>query len=259
MFELPKERTTVGTTEPKRLFIFSHAKVGKSSNLCQLPNSLVIDLEDGTDSYESQSLNVKQIAVKEGKKPIQILAEIAVKLREEAVKGFQYDFIIIDTTTALEDIAREYAVDLYKKAVVGKDYKGNDVVAELPNGAGYDWLRKAFKKIYDQFTGLSTKCLILAGHVKTASISKDGKDLQARDIQLTGKLKTIVCQDADAIGYMYRNKETSQNILSFKTSEQDLATGARPEHLSGKEFIISEKTDKGLTTNWGLIFPSLNK
>lgn len=257
--ELPKVKVKPTVVEPRRMFIFSQAKVGKTSLMCQLPNSLIIDLEEGTSNYESSSIDVKAIATKEGKKQINVLGEIAAKLKEEASKGFQYDFIVIDTTTALEDIARSYATDMYKKTVAGKNFTGTDVVTDLPQGSGYEILRIAFKKIYDQFTGLASKCLILVGHVKNASINKEGKDLQARDIQLTGKLKTIVCQDADAIGYMYRNKETNENMLSFKTSEQDLATGARPEHLSGKEFVISTKKDGELITNWDLVFPSIKK
>lgn len=254
---LPKEKKKPETIEPKRLFIFSHPKIGKTSNLSALPNSLIIDLEDGTENYECAAINIKKLSIEQGKKPLTLLGEVASSIKEEVTKGFMYDFVIIDTTTILENIARDFAVDLYKKSVVGRAYTGNDVVSELPSGAGYEWLRIAFKKIYDQFTGTAKKCVILAGHVKNSSIMKDGKDLQARDIQLTGKLKTIVCQDADAIGFMYRNKETNENILSFKTSETDLATGARPDYLSGKEFIISKKEDGKLVTYWDNIFPSI--
>jgi len=91
-----------------------------------------------------------------------------------------------------------------------------------------------------------------------------GKDLQAKDIQLTGKLKSIVCAEADAIGYLFRNPQNAnQTILSFKTHEQDLATGARPPHLSNQEFVILElenpdyitkKEPKKFKDNWNQIF-----
>lgn len=81
---------------------------------------------------------------------------------------------------------------------------------------------------------------------------------------MTGKLKLIVCADADAIGYMYRNPaNNNQTILSFKTHEQDLATGARPSHLSNQEFVICELTNpdyhqkgeqKKFVTHWDKIF-----
>jgi len=226
--------------------------------LAALPNSLIIDLEDGAENYECASINVRAICLKEDKTPLTVLGEVTQALKKSYQDGFRYDYIIIDTTTALEAIARDYATTLYKKTLMGNKFKGTDVVSELPNGQGYDFLRKAFEKIYNQFVGLASKCLILSGHVKNASINKEGKDLQARDIQLTGKLKTIVCQDADAIGYLYRDGNSTRNILSFKTLEQDLATGARPFYLSGEDFIISKKIENGtIKTNWELIFPSI--
>lgn len=50
----------------------------------------------------------------------------------------------------------------------------------------YDQLRRAFVDIYKWYQGTANKCLILLGHVKTSSINKEGKDLNARDLQLTG-------------------------------------------------------------------------
>lgn len=80
----------------------------------------------------------------------------------------------------------------------------------------------------------------------------------------------------DAIGYMYRNKEGNQNMLSFQTNELDLATGARSKHLAGREFVISEKFEVDgktlftfdkenpgkesiIKTYWEKIYPSLKK
>ena len=51
----------------------------------------------------------------------------------------------------------------------------------------YEYLRRAFSELYRSFNGTYNKCIIFLGHVRTASILKDGKDLNARDIQLTGK------------------------------------------------------------------------
>lgn len=260
MIELPIQRSTPKVSEPRKLFLFSHPKSGKTSLISSLPNCLLIDLEDGADFYENSSINVKRMALEQGKSMLTILGEIAKSLEDaNKAKGSpMYDFIAIDTTTVLENIAKEYAVILYKQTNMGKGFKGTDVVAELPQGGGYMWLQIAFEKIYKMFSPLAGKCLILSGHVKNASINKDGKDLSARDINLSGKLKTVVTSDSDCIGYLYRNKETNENIISFKTGEQDLATGSRLPYLSGKEFIISKKLEDGtLETYWSEIFPSL--
>jgi hypothetical protein len=252
-----RKKATV--TEPTRLVLLSQYKVGKTSNLAKLPNSVIIDLERSADFYECASFDVKALAEKQGIGLYSMLVKISNLIREENKKkgGFVYDYGIIDTTTVLENIARTLATHLYKKSTIGKQFQGDDVVTQLPQGAGYEWLRTAFKTIYDMFQGLFGKCLILSGHVKTASIQKDGKDLTAKDMALTGKLKMIVCSDADAIGFIYRKGDTNENVLSFKTTEQDLATGARLDYLSGQEFVISKKEDGVLTTYWEHVFPSL--
>lgn len=64
----------------------------------------------------------------------------------------------------------------------------------------------------------------------------------------------ITAADMDAIGLLYRNKGTNENIISFKTNEQNLVSGSRCHHLSGQEFIISEMKDNNLQTHWNKIF-----
>ncbi len=118
----------------------------------------------------------------------------------------------------------------------------------------YEWLRIAFKMLYDVFNGCYSKSMIITGHIKLTSFTKQGKEIQAKDIQLTGKLKTLICQKADAIGFIYRNKDKAENIITFKTNEADLATGARPDHLKNAEFVISELKDGKLITHWDKIF-----
>ena len=66
------------------------------------------------------------------------------------------------------------------------------------------------------------------------------------------KIKRILSSQSDAIGYMYR-KSGNQNILSFATKD-DVACGARPQHLRNAEIVISEMTDTGLVTHWDKIY-----
>jgi hypothetical protein len=179
------------------------------------------------------------------------------KANQEAGKKV-YDFIILDTTSALEDLALSLALYRYKQSPMGKSFT-EDSILKLPQGSGYLHLRNGFEELYNSFKGLAGKCLILSGHVKTATITKKGVDLNARDINLTGKLKLIVSSDCDAIGYLYRNSKDGDNKLSFLTEEQDLATGSRQVYLSGKEFTISKMVDDKLETYWEQIFPSIKQ
>lgn len=261
MIQLPTKIKKATIVEPRLMMIFAHTKCGKTSNLAQLPNSLVIDLEDGADFYDCMSINVKQEAIKQGCSPLKVLLSLPKLIADaNTANGGKpvYDFIIIDTTSALETLAESLALIRYKQSPIGKNFTESSVL-KLPSGMGYYLLREAFEELYEGFKGLAGKCLILSGHVKSATVNKKGVDLIAKDINLTGKLKQIVCSDVDSIGYMYRDSKNSCNKLSFLTEEQDLCSGSRQDYLSGKEFIISTKKDNKLETNWDLIFPSIKK
>ena len=78
----------------------------------------------------------------------------------------------------------------------------------------------------------------------------------AANIDLTGKIKSLICANADAIGYMYR--KGTKTILSFKTNEE-VTCGARPEHLRNEEIVISQMVDGTLTTDWSKVFVNNKK
>lgn len=264
MFDLPKEPSARRKLSPRRLVLFAHTKVGKTTACSMLPNHLIVDLEDGSSYTEGIVLNVKEVVKQKETNPLSVLQELGKKLDAYYAenKSYPYDYLVVDTTSGLEEFARTYATILYRNTPIGKTFQGTDVVTELPNGAGYGWLRQAFDILLKPLEGKANKCVILVAHVKDSSIEKNGKDLKAKDLMLTGKLKQIVCADADAIGYMYRNT-AGQTMISFKTSEQDLASGSRCEHLSGQEFCLLElenpdwvekKEARRFINNWNKIF-----
>lgn len=54
------------------------------------------------------------------------------------------------------------------------------------------------------------------------------------------------------IMYMYR--KGNKTILSFKTNEE-VACGARPEHLRNEEIVVTEMNEKGeLEFHWDKIY-----
>jgi hypothetical protein len=123
-------------------------------------------------------------------------------------------------------------------------------ILNLPNGAGYPWLREAFTRAIELIRHAADN-IILIGHIKDTLLEKNGAEFSALDLDLTGKLKRITTSNADAIGYLYRKGD--KNFLSFKTTDE-ISCGARPEHLRNKEFVISEVTDSGLVTHWNEIY-----
>jgi len=260
MFELSFDVKKATVTEPTFLIVYSKPKVGKSSLLMQLPNSLLVDLENGADFYDGNSFNVPKIAKQNNMHQIKVLNELAKKIDEaNTAKGDAvYNYIIMDSATALEDLAAILATANYKKTMIGKNFTGADVVTELPNGQGYNFLRMAFEQLYEPFTKLAGKCFILVVHTKDNLLNKDGKETMTSDLNLTGKSKMITASKADGIAHLYRNqKEKLTNYLSFKGNETDVNVGCRLPYLANQEFKISEMIEGKLVTHWEQIFPSI--
>jgi hypothetical protein len=241
---LPTKKVGALVKSPKNLIIFSKPKVGKTTLLAGLDNCLIIDLEEGTDYVEA--LKVKARSVSD-------IARIG-----EAIKaaGKPYKYIAVDTITALEEMCIPRAEELYSKSLQGKNWysKGKleyKSILNLPNGAGYPWLKEAFTEVVNYIKTLAPY-IIQVGHIKDTLLEKNGAEFSASDLDLTGKLKRISTSNSDAIGYLYR--KGNKNIMSFKTSD-DIACGARPEHLRNKEIVLSEITEEGqITYSWDEIY-----
>ena len=107
-------------------------------------------------------------------------------------------------------------------------------ILSLPNGAGYLYLRMAFKKWMDRLNMLADH-VILVGHLKDKMIDKKGKEVSSKDLDLTGKIKQITCANADAIGYIYR--ENDNTMISFN-SMNDITAGSRCDHLKGQDMKL---------------------
>ena len=147
-------------------------------------------------------------------------------------EGKPYKYIAIDTITQLEVWCEEEAKQLYRATPMGKNFdkdnKGLSVLS-LPNGAGYLYLRRAFMKWFNRLSQLAPH-VIFVGHLKDKYLTKNGKEVKANDLSLSGKLREIACANSDAIGYVYRGDKTTK--ISFDSTNDDTA-GSRCEHLRG--------------------------
>jgi hypothetical protein len=211
--------------------------------LSQLDNCLILDLENGSDYVDA--LKIKASSVEEIKHIGKAIAEA----------GNPYDYVAVDTITALEEMCIPYAELLYSKSPMGKAWPTEGKakygsILNLPNGAGYPWLREAFTKVIDYIKTWAPRT-ILVGHVKDTLLEKNGNDFNSLDLDLTGKLKRIASSNSDAIGYLFRRG--NKNILSFKTTDE-ISCGARPEHLRNQEIELSELIDEKVVVSWDKIF-----
>jgi len=244
----------------KRLLIVSHPKVGKTHLLTKLPGNYILNYDDSLAHFGADGVDVIEYAYKNATNAISATKRIAKELHDDkkANNGVcKYDYITLDTITEIETLCEKYATAVFKRTPQGEGFKGN-LLSDLEYGAGYLKLRDAVNDVLRAFWNLPNKSLIICGHLRESSVKSRGTQVVAVDIGLTGKLKQIVSQKCDAIGTLYRDPEKENtNILSFITRNDDLVTGARPQHIANKEFEISELTDKGLVTHWEHIFPDI--
>jgi hypothetical protein len=235
---LPTKRVKGERVNPKRLLIYSKPKTGKTTAFSGLDNNLILDLENGTDYVEA--LKVKISSLKD-------LQEVGKAIKEA---GHPYKYVTIDTVTALEDMIQPLAVKLYRNTAMGKNYDGENVTT-LPNGAGYLYIRQAFFQVLDFIDTLAPH-IILSGHIKDKVVDDKGQMVMSANIDLTGKIKSLICANADAIGYMYR--KGNKTIINFKTNEE-VTCGARPDHLRNEEIEVTEMNEKGeLVFHWDKIY-----
>lgn len=251
--KLPTEPTISEDQNPTVLAIISKPKIGKTSLLAGLPNCLILDFEKGSKFVKAMKVNIESI---------DDLSNLANLINEA---GFPYDYIGVDTLSSLEDLCESYAEVLYSRTPMGKywftaknagEKSGKERyggILSLPEGGGYYFLRLSFQKVLELIKKLAPR-VILMGHIKDVFLEKDDTKVASVEIDMSGKLKKIVAKESDVIGYLHRKK--NQNILSFKTTD-DVICGARAEHISNQEIIVSEKINGKIYTYWDKIFLDL--
>lgn len=229
--ELPTQRLKAKTMDPRLITIFGQSKVGKSTMLSGLPNCLIIDTEQGTDFLDGMIVQINS------------MYELRQLPQAIANTNHQYDFGAIDTIDQVvswveKEIVLEYNQEQRNR---GMNQKINDV-SEIPYGAGFALVRNKVMRVIAALKASFPK-LILVGHRKKTIIGENKVEFSSSSLDLTGKLRNLICADSDAIGYVFRDKQNDLKI-SFQTSDE-LEVGSRCDHLRGKV----------LNFQWDLIYP----
>ena len=243
MIILTTQKVTVSSTNPSFLILYGRPKSGKTSCLAQLDNNLIVDLEGGSTFIEALAVQARSV---------NDLGEIAqaIRAKNSEVGHNFYKHITIDNATRLEEICLPYAATLYRQTPIAKNWKGTDV-RTLPNGSGYFYIRQAVRKVIDMFRELCDE-FILVGHVKDVQVDQNGEELSEMALDLVGKLSSIICGEADAVGYLYR--KGNETHISFKGGDGTIKE-ARAPHLRGKDIVIATGNEDGtITTDWKQIY-----
>lgn len=229
---LPTTPLPATRINPRILLFYGAPKVGKTTVITQLKEPyLLLELEAGGADYVA--------ATKVQVNSIYEYIEVLKAIREPNAP--KYKFGIIDTVDKLEEWCEEVATKRYRETTIGKNFTGRSVL-ELDRGAGYLWLRMAFKEYFT----MATQCFehtIFIGHIRDKlliagdkvlmpdgtfkPVSNEG--LSNRDLDLTGKVRSIACSQADAIGHMYR--DGANNLCINFVSGESVNCGSRCLHL----------------------------
>ena len=260
---LPTERRKAQNHNPRLLIIYGRPKSGKSSAVASLDDNLILDLEQGYRALEVMSVDIANAYDL-------FAAKKALEDKMNETGKVPYKFITIDNATRLEEMSLPYAASLFRKTPMGsswgymKDKNGIIMrkdgkpivdpkadVRQLPNGAGYLYLREALKEMVHMFQPYC-ETLILVCHVKDRQIKEKDVETTELSVDLAGKLADIICGEADGVGYLYR--EGNKTILSFVGGD-DTIKEARPLHLRGRRFVIGESDENNnLKMNLSQIF-----
>lgn len=260
MIELPTQRREAQQYNPRLLVLFGKPKSGKSTLMAALDDNLIIDLDDGY-----KALSVMSIYVNSARALFEVKNSLQAKMQETG--KVPYKFITIDNATRLEEMSLVYAAHLYRSTTqmgaawgMMKDPKNPNMLLKdkngqlipdpkadvrlLPQGAGYTYLRKAVREMIDMFKPFC-ETLILVAHVKDKQIRKDGQEMSEMSVDLAGKLGDIICGEADAIGYIYRDGKNT--VMSFEGGDSTIKE-ARPLHLRGRKFIVATSDENNNVT-----------
>ena len=201
-----------------------------------------MDFEQGTtyvDALKVQINNLKEL-------------KECIKAIKEAGKPYKY--ITIDTITAVEEMAKPLALQMWQNSpLYTTKYEVKDIT-QVAQGAGYSFWRQAIEAIIDLIASAADN-IILCGHVKDAALAENVTG-SIKQLDLTGKVSRILSARSDAIGFVHRD-ENSNLCINFGQSGEIL-TGARPKHLANKDIIVAEHQEDGtFVSHWERIYPSL--
>ena len=240
-FPKPNEPIPPTDVSPRTLILYGPPKIGKTTVITSLPDYLLVELEPNGAKYVS--------AVKIELDNILQIAQVEDHFKKSNPKP-TFRFLVVDTLDQLEVWAELEATRRYKASTIGSTFKG-DSVLELPKGGGYFHLRNTFYEYFNRLRSLAPYTIFL-GHVKDGLLGVEGKEVASKDLDLTGKVKNIVCSYADATGHAFRAKD-GKFTVNFKTT--DIANcGSRCAHLAGKEFVFDQPAT---VENWKQLYPNL--
>jgi len=251
MNTIPNGPVPPSRVNPQCLLLYGPPKVGKTSACAALPNSLLLELEPGGADFVS----ARKVDIPDMDGLLAILKDLTERRKAGQPAARR---LVVDTIDVVDWWADRLALSRYKATPLGKDFPGTSII-ELPMGAGYFRLREEMGSMLWLFSQAAEEVILLA-HVRDKFLDKSSGMVAAQDIDLTGKVRNIVCSRCSGIGLLRRDYQ-DKLYACFKTSET-VNCSSRCPHLSGQEILLGERANGGLAFHWDSIYlpdtPSAN-
>ncbi len=231
---------------PQALILYGPPKVGKTTAVAALPDSLILELEPaGADFVSARKIDVPDMKT--------FLATInkLIALREAKTPACKR--LVIDTMDQLEVLAKASAFAKYKASVLGKTSNATDLF-ELDMGQGYGRLRDEVGELLWLCVKAAEELILLA-HVRDKFIERKGmQEVSAQDIDLTGKVRSLVCSRVSSIGFVRRDFTGTLYVNFGKKADDIVICESRCAHLSGKEIELGKNVGGKLVFEWSKIY-----
>lgn len=234
---------------PQMLLLYGPPKVGKTSACAALPDSLLLELEPGGADF----ISARKVDIPDMEGPDGLLAVLKDLTERRKAGKPAARRLVVDTIDVVDWWSDRLALSRYKATPLGKDFPGTSII-ELPMGAGYFRLREEMGHMLWLFSQAAEEVVLLA-HVRDKYLDKPAGStgaVAAQDIDLTGKVRNIVCSRCSGIGLLRRDYQ-DRLWACFKTSET-VNCSSRCPHLSGQEILLGERANGTLHFHWESIY-----
>lgn len=236
------------TTEPRTVAFYGDQKIGKSetvAKLGELPGGLLhIDTHLGTSFIKTRRVCVGSLAE---------WLELAAAL-PAAWKAAPFRWLAVDVLDDVETWAAEQALINYKRKPMGKNFGGLSVL-ELEMGLGFGYMRDALVDLLLPMWGNNWWSTIFVVHSRAKflgmaeSPTAVSADSTSDQLDLTGKVRKLICNKVDAVGHF--SKKDGKLQLSFKTTEKTIC-GLRARYLHNQVVVFS---DPAKPEEWSAVWP----
>lgn len=216
----------------KYLMVYGRPKIGKTTLLSQLPNSLILAFEPGTNALLNAQIQpiLKWVEFK------QVLRQLSSDAAKE-----KYHFIGIDTADVAWQMAEDYICQQNEVASIG----------DVPWGAGYAMLDKEFSSCMREIPMMGYGICFVSHEIEKTFTDDQGEEYVQISPALSKRPYGIINKFVDIIAYIRDipdpEKGTSQRYLFFRGNQNFLA-GSRFKYIEpkvpfGYENLVTAITD----------------